>query len=70
MPRIMLLVPVLLVLAACGGAVVPTGTATTATVAGGAASYTTLGQSTTPEGYYVLGKTDAPVLMTHYSDFL
>ena len=33
-------------------------------------SYGTLPTSRTPEGYHVLGKTDAPVTITHYSDFL
>ncbi len=35
-----------------------------------AGRYAALPQSKTPEGYYVLGRPDAPVVMTHYSDFL
>jgi hypothetical protein len=33
-------------------------------------NYTHLPQSKTREGYYVLGKPDAPVLLQFYSDFL
>ena len=33
-------------------------------------TYSDLPQSRTPEGYYVLGRADAPVLIQHYSDFL
>ena len=32
--------------------------------------YAALAQSKTAEGYYVLGKPNAPVVMNHYSDFL
>lgn len=32
--------------------------------------YAALPQSRTPEGYYVLGEADAPIIMQHYSDFL
>ncbi len=40
--------------------------------AGGTTSpdYAALPQSTTPEGYHVLGDPHAPIVMTHYSDFL
>ena len=45
---------------------------TSAPIAGAASAsiYVSLPQSQTPEGYYVLGEPDAPVLMEHYSDFL
>ena len=33
-------------------------------------NYAHIPQSKTREGYYVLGKPDAPVLLQHYSDFL
>jgi hypothetical protein len=32
--------------------------------------YAAIPQSRTAEGYYVLGDPNAPVVMTHYSDFL
>ena len=32
--------------------------------------YNDIPQSTTPEGYHVLGRADAPALIQHYSDFL
>ena len=32
--------------------------------------YSTLPQSQTAEGYWVLGEPDAPILMQYYSDFL
>ena len=35
-----------------------------------ARKYAALPQGRTPEGYYVLGRPDAPVVLTHYSDFL
>ncbi len=35
-----------------------------------ASKYTDLPQSTTPEGYHMLGQPDAPAIMMHYSDFL
>jgi hypothetical protein len=35
-----------------------------------AGKYADIPQSQTEQGYYVLGEPDAPVIMTHYSDFL
>lgn len=32
--------------------------------------YTGIAQSKTADGYYVLGDPNAPVVLTHYSDFL
>ena len=62
---------VMLALVACGGASTAPNTVTPATaVATQSDGYASLPQSTTAEGYYVLGKPDAPVVMTHYSDFL
>ncbi len=39
-------------------------------IAGLSFDYAAFPQSTTPEGYYVLGQPDAPVLIQYYSDFL
>ncbi len=41
-----------------------------AAIAGLSFDYTSFPQSTTPEGYFVLGQPDAPVLIQYYSDFL
>ncbi len=35
-----------------------------------AVDYARTPQSKTPEGYFVLGRPDAPLVMQHYSDFL
>jgi hypothetical protein len=35
-----------------------------------AVDYAPIPQSKTPEGYFVLGRPDAPLVMQHYSDFL
>ena len=43
---------------------------TSTAVAAQASIYSGLTQSTTAEGYYMLGKVDAPVVMTLYSDLL
>ena len=48
----------------------PTVAGATTTAAAPTRAYAALPQSRTPEGYYVLGKPDAPVVMQHYSDFL
>lgn len=32
--------------------------------------YTDLQQAQTPEGYHMLGQPDAPITLTHYSDFI
>ena len=48
----------------------PTTTAPAAQTAAAASLYVTLPQSRTPEGYFVLGEPDAPILIQHYSDFL
>jgi protein-disulfide isomerase len=45
-------------------------TATATELARADRPYATLPQSRTPEGYYVLGQPDAPITLTHYSDFL
>ena len=44
--------------------------AATATAAPLAVDYAPIPQSKTPEGYFVLGRPDAPLVMQHYSDFL
>lgn len=36
----------------------------------GTGRYAGIAQSKTAEGYYMLGEPDAPVVLTHYSDFL
>ena len=45
-------------------------TAVSAAISGLSFDYASFPQSTTPEGYYVLGQPDAPVLIRYYSDFL
>ena len=64
--------PVLLLavaaLAACGSGAVPISEATSAPAQ--AASLTDPGYSRTPDGYYVRGRADAPVVIEDYSDFL
>ncbi len=42
----------------------------TATVTGRTSQYGALPQGKTQEGYYVLGDPNAPVVISHYSDFL
>jgi hypothetical protein len=41
-----------------------------ASAAAGASKYAGIPQSKTADGYYVLGDPNAPVVLTHYSDFL
>ena len=41
-----------------------------APAAGGESKYAGIPQSKTADGYYVLGDPNAPVVLTHYSDFL
>ena len=41
-----------------------------AAVAGLSVDYASIPQSKTPEGYFLLGRQDAPVLIQYYSDFL
>lgn len=49
----------------------PLATSTAATeIAQANRQYAALPQSRTPEGYYVLGRPDAPVTLAFYSDFL
>ncbi len=45
-------------------------TPVSAAIAGLSFDYTSFPQSRTPEGYFVLGQPDAPVLIQYYSDFL
>lgn len=72
-----------LVLAACGGeaavsptvvvssqAPSPSATTEVATVTVAPSSFGSLPQSRTAEGYYVLGKPDAPITIEFFSDFL
>ena len=47
-----------------------TALAATTTVVPAESIYSALPQNQTTEGYYVLGQPDAPVVLTHYSDFL
>jgi len=47
-----------------------TASAATTTVVPAESTYSVLPQNQTTEGYYVLGQPDAPVVLTHYSDFL
>jgi hypothetical protein len=70
--RTLMLVPtVMLALVACGGVSTASNTVTPATADRVQSDgYASLPQSTTADGYYVLGKPDAPVVMTHYSDFV
>ena len=52
-------------------AIPPAGEATSpAEIAGAVSAYVTLPQSRTPDGYFMLGEPDAPILIQHYSDFL
>jgi len=41
-----------------------------ASAAAGASKYAGIPQGKTADGYYVLGDPNAPVVLTHYSDFL
>jgi protein-disulfide isomerase len=45
-------------------------TTSAAVAAPGASKYAGIPQSKTEDGYYVLGDPNAPVVLTHYSDFL
>ena len=82
---LLLMVTMLLVLASCGGASsqassarttpapavrTPAEVAATPPLEGGASLFASLPQSRTAEGYYVLGRSDAPILMEFFSDFL
>jgi hypothetical protein len=76
--RFLVLLALIMVVAACGGGtgvtpapVATTQPATTAPVSTAASSiFAALPQSKTPEGYYVLGRADAPIVIEFYSDFL
>ncbi len=52
------------------GAASPTQGAPTVVAGPLAVDYARIPQSKTPEGYFVLGRPDAPLVMQHYSDFL
>ena len=82
---LVLMVTMLLVLVNCGGASsqassarmtpapavrTPAEVAATVPPEGGASLFASLPQSRTAEGYYVLGRSDAPILMEFFSDFL
>lgn len=45
-------------------------TTSAASTSAGESKYAGIGQSKTANGYYVLGDPNAPVVLTHYSDFL
>ena len=58
---------------AAASSAAPATAATTAAVASapaGSGRYAGIAQSRTAEGYYMLGEPAAPVVLTHYSDFL
>lgn len=67
---------ILLLLVACGTTAtgMPAGTSPASTSQAEATAlhsfYAGLLQAKTPEGYYVLGRSDAPITMQFYSDFL
>ena len=82
---LVLMVTILLVLAGCSGTSsqassarttpapavrTPAEVAATVPPEGGASLFASLPQSRTAEGYYVLGRSDAPILMEFFSDFL
>ena len=61
------------VLAACGAGAAPesqAGAGATGATGGLSIDYAALPQSKTPQGYHLLGRADAPILIQHYSDLL